>query len=920
MSRPDEPLNSADESRLEPPAIAPLVGSESQVPDDLPERCPENTVASEFPVALQPPEDGSTSLVQYEEWADYFESETPTARPAYELYSPRCVAWAAFWGGLVGGAIVLSRNYWVLRHRFAAVFGLLVCCAGVVPLLFLPVPRSAGVLTGVVLAVVLGISAEVLQGHLIRRHEKAGGSLGSGLGAFGFGLLGLVLSFGIAVGLFGIASVFTRSLGERLAVGRDDEIYYSGGATRDDAQRLGAFLKSDGFFDDKSPQSAVLAKSEQLVLVSFFLDNGDTGKTEVVQSYEELAATLSGEVFDGQPVQILFRDGMNRIRRRLEAKTAISPRAWQKQVDAAERASVAGNYAEAEGHYRSAVKEAEKHESLRKQLVWSLNNVGNKRLAQGLTEDIDTQFQRAITIAETVCGKESYEVGYALDGLARWERKRGNLSEAEILFRRALAIREKLGDGYEEDRSSTLAALAIVLIAQEKFAPAEEFQQQNVTRLEKLSSVDPAKLATNVRWLGWLQWQSAKYADAKKTLEKSQRLFEQAPGIRSDGYFTCLWQLGAVCHALGDYDTAEKYFRRGIELLETSSDPDTLLLASFREVLAVLLTDQARFPEAEQLHQQALDDRERELGADHVEVADSLGRLGSLAAQLGRFPEAESQLKRAIGLFEKSPETERRRLADCLHDLACVKHQQGRFAEAEPLYRKALAIREEVLGREHDRVAATVSALSELYSDRRDFTAAEPLARRAHELAENRLGKAHPFLVRTLHRLALVQFGQRKLDDAEETLRRALKIGGQSLGAQHPYLAESQNTLAAVLMKQERMADAEPLLEQALKSFEAVLGPAHPQLVGPLNNLGLIYEQRGRDAAAEQHLERALKLSEGIVGKDHPDLLPILHNYANVLRKLGRPDEARELERRSEIIRAKTLPEDAIPLGSPVVT
>lgn len=90
--------------------------------------------------------------------------------------------------------------------------------------------------------------------------------------------------------------------------------------------------------------------------------------------------------------------------------------------------------------------------------------------------------------------------------------------------------------------------------------------------------------------------------------------------------------------------------------------------------------------------------------------------------------------------------------------------------------------------------------------------------------------------------------------------------------------------------------------------------------MGPLNNLGLIYEQRGRDAAAEQHLERALKLSEGIVGKDHPDLLPILHNYANVLRKLGRPDEARELERRSEIIRAKTLPEDAIPLGSPVVT
>jgi len=62
-------------------------------------------------------------------------------RPVYQLYSPGCAAWAAFWGGFLGGGLVLASNYWVLRRRWAAVTVLLAMTVLTVTAGFLVTPR-----------------------------------------------------------------------------------------------------------------------------------------------------------------------------------------------------------------------------------------------------------------------------------------------------------------------------------------------------------------------------------------------------------------------------------------------------------------------------------------------------------------------------------------------------------------------------------------------------------------------------------------------------------------------------------------------------------------------------------------------------------------------------------------------------------
>ncbi len=930
MEHPNEPTNTTNDS--EHHHIAPMLSAESLPEpnsDDVDQARlneePSYTIVESTEHAIVKSTDDSSPM--HELTTDVFLPPkfefTPAVRPNYSLYSALSVASAGFWGGILGASLVLAINYWVLRRRVAATSVMLI---GAMALLFF-VRATDGFLDywlawSLVISVVTGAVARLLQGHLVRHHKTEGGELGSGLSSFGLGVLGSLMAAGLLGGVAGIESLPRSARENRIAFGQKGEIYYANGATRDEAQRLGEHLKNDKWFEGDTSQSVILAKSGTDFLISVFYEHGVWDDQELLKFYEGYASELSGDVFDGKPVQFFFRKASNgQIMHRLTAKTGVSRSELRKHLNAADLAIQSQNYAETERHYRAAVEESEKHESLRADLVRSLNNVGHYRLVQQFTDDVDTWFNRAVEIGNVACGPNSYEVGYALDGLGDWEVLRGNLSKAEEFYRRALSIRKTLGVDRRDDHHRTLESLINVLISQEKIVPAEVLQKHLVTLAEETSGVGSAQVASCMSRLGWLQCRAGKLAEAKETLTESLKMIEKLPQKNDYDHWMCLWRLGLISNVVGENVNAEKHLRRGIELLQDSDKASKLLKVSFSSLLADVLEKQARYDESEQLFRQVLEIREQELGLEHVDVADCLGHLGILASIRGQYAEAESQLKRAIDLFEKSAERDqqRERIADCLFGLALLYHTQGRYADAEPLYRKVITIREDVLGGDHYLVATALGGFSKLYSDQGDYVSAERLARQSHEILEKILGTTNPFLVRSLHRLALAQNGQRKLRDAEETLRRALEIGEKNPGSDQLQIAEVQNSLAAILLERARPKEAEPLLEQAIARYEAIHGPNHPSLSGPLNNLGLIYSDRGELLKGEKCLARSLKLAELQVGMDHPYLLFVLYNYESVLRQLNRNNDADEIERRRKEIQSKGVPREINVDSKPVV-
>ena len=67
------------------------------------------------------------------------------------------------------------------------------------------------------------------------------------------------------------------------------------------------------------------------------------------------------------------------------------------------------------------------------------------------------------------------------------------------------------------------------------------------------------------------------------------------------------------------------------------------------------------------------------------------------------MPEAEQLCNRALAIREKALGPEHPDVAQTLNLLALVYWGQGRYGDAVPLFEKALAIREKTLGPEHRR-------------------------------------------------------------------------------------------------------------------------------------------------------------------------------------------------------------------------
>ena len=99
-------------------------------------------------------------------------------------------------------------------------------------------------------------------------------------------------------------------------------------------------------------------------------------------------------------------------------------------------------------------------------------------------------------------------------------------------------------------------------------------------------------------------------------------------------------------------------------------------------------------------------------------------RLNQKAIQLynqGRYAEAEPLYKRSLAIREKALGPDHPDVAQSLNNLAVLYVDQGRYADAEPLYKRSLAIREKALGPDHPDVAIALNNLARLYYSTRSL-------------------------------------------------------------------------------------------------------------------------------------------------------------------------------------------------------
>ena len=244
--------------------------------------------------------------------------------------------------------------------------------------------------------------------------------------------------------------------------------------------------------------------------------------------------------------------------------------------------------------------------------------------------------------------------GYYLDDRARYK-------EAELLYRRSLAISESTYGPDHTNVATHLNNLATLLNATNRLAEAEPLYRRALAIWEEALEPNHPQVAIGLNNLALL-------------LQATNRLAE-----------------------------AEPLMRRALAIDEKAFGPDHPKVATRLANLAALLKETNRLGEAEPLMRRALEIDERAYGPDHPDVAIELNNLAQLLQATNRLGEAEPLMRRALEIDERAYGPDHPDVAIGLNNLSGLLQGTNRLGEAEPLYRRALAIVEKSLGRDHPR-------------------------------------------------------------------------------------------------------------------------------------------------------------------------------------------------------------------------
>ena len=148
--------------------------------------------------------------------------------------------------------------------------------------------------------------------------------------------------------------------------------------------------------------------------------------------------------------------------------------------------------------------------------------------------------------------------------------------------------------------------------------------------------------------------------------------------------------------------------------------------------------------EAEALFRRALAIREKVLGPEHPDTAQTLSYLGNFYLGEGRPDEAEPLYRKALEILTRVRGSEHPYTAENLNNLAGVLDERGQLQEAKALAWRSFKIRKKVLGPETTATAQSLTSLAHFAQQEGQYRRAEILLRHAHATYEKIYGPDDP--------------------------------------------------------------------------------------------------------------------------------------------------------------------------------
>lgn len=260
-----------------------------------------------------------------------------------------------------------------------------------------------------------------------------------------------------------------------------------------------------------------------------------------------------------------------------------------------------------------------------------LNQAGCRYLGSGDFAHADESFKAALVEADQL-GPESLHLATTLNNFGQLKYRQREFEQAGDLFRRSLAIRERVLGADHAVVLQSINNLSALYVANGDLTQAEPLLERALTLSQNRLEGAQSDVAVNLNNLARLHFRRNDYQKAEPLLLRLLAL-KRSLGRDHPEVAAVLASLAKLRHTLGNFEGAERLWRRVLVIREQTAEPNDAAIATALENLAESTSARGRDDESISLRERALRLREQSMGADHASLAPARAKIAELRAK-----------------------------------------------------------------------------------------------------------------------------------------------------------------------------------------------------------------------------------------------------------------------------------------------
>lgn len=325
-----------------------------------------------------------------------------------------------------------------------------------------------------------------------------------------------------------------------------------------------------------------------------------------------------------------------------------------------------------------------------------------------------------------------------------------------------------------------------------RFDEAERELQIAQQLLEENTEEPSQDLADALNKLGDVYWFKSRYAEAESLYQRSLEMLENHFPDSKEAISENINDMAAVKLRLGDLDASEMFYRRALQMrrdLEFVDFPDKeQLIAESTNNLATCLLSKGKHADAANLYRESLDlYRALDLGEEPQSAWVMTGLAESLM-YLEQFEEAERLHQEAFEIKQRALGRENESVAQSLHFLAEARYMHGDLEAAQAVCSEALALRknEKILPLGHPSIAESLSLQGRILAAMEKHEDARTVFGEALAVVRAALSDDHYLTAEAEGELGECLVTLKEYEKAEALLKKSLDRLRNVLGDEHP--------------------------------------------------------------------------------------------------------------------------------------